>query len=198
MTTTTQERRTGRMGVGEKRERTKECGLTLYAPLIFFFFSHFFASLSVDMDADHIVTKMFQKKKKKNRITKESCTLYVNLYSPKPSRFCVCVCMYFYILAVAFFIFFFFFIRVVGLFFIQYVELILGNCRMSLPDTQALLEELARPLERPISTTCDSLLMLETGARVGVCTAYCLFLFSVTNGDGGRESSRWKRAQPKM
>jgi hypothetical protein len=46
-------------GGRKKRERTKECELTLYAPLIFFFFSHFFASLSVDMDADHIVTKMF-------------------------------------------------------------------------------------------------------------------------------------------
>jgi hypothetical protein len=71
MTTTTQERRTGRMG-GEKRERTKECGLTLYAPLIFFFFSHFFAS--VDMDADHIVTKMFQKKKTGSQKKVVRCT----------------------------------------------------------------------------------------------------------------------------
>lgn len=94
--------------------------------------------------------------------------------------------MYFYILAVAFFIFFFFFIRVVGLFFIQYVELILGNCRMSLPDTQALLEELARPLERPISTTHHLRLSPDAGNwRSGGCV-YSLLSISLFGNERRR------------
>jgi hypothetical protein len=112
--------------------------------------------------------------------------------------------MYFYILAVEFFIF--------SLFYPGGGTFFYPICRV---DTRELSDELAGHtgspggagsptrtphFHHPPPATLSWCWKLALGWVCVQCTAYCLFPFSVTNGDGGRdgERERWKRAQPKM